>query len=101
MRALWCFLVVMSLLAPLGSAGITISPQDASSQITTPRSGADTLASARRDGLEPAPLAMPVATVVTVESPVVWTPVPALVDTSSTLVTRHVPRPLGSRAPPA
>ena len=101
MRALWCFLVVMSLLAPLGSAGITISPQDANTQITTPRSGADVLTGSRRDGVDPIPLAMPVAPVVTVAAPVAWTPVRPLVATGSTLATRHVPGPLGSRAPPA
>lgn len=62
MRALWCCLLVLFVLAPAGTVGITAAPSDAETALTAPR--ASFAATARKVLADPTPVHAVVATTV-------------------------------------
>lgn len=97
MRAVWCFLVILSLAAPLGTAGITIAPADAETELTAPRPSHESAPGARHllddtGALRVAPPSVPVMPPLAVAAP---TPPPP------PLAARIVEPASRSRAPPA
>lgn len=97
MRAVWCFLVILSLVAPLGTAGITITPADAETELTAPRTSHETAPGARHvlddsGALRVEPPFAPVTPPLDVGAP---TPPPP------PLIARLVDPTIRARAPPA
>lgn len=97
MRALWCFLVILSLVAPLGTAGITIAPADAETELTAPRTSHESTPGARH--------APDDADALRVEPPFVAVPPPlddaAPAPAPAQLTERVLAPTIRSRAPPA
>lgn len=99
MRAVWCCLVVLFLLAPAGTVGITAAPSDAETELTSPRAGAS-VSVARRIVDDPVPLAVVagIAPRLLVVRRAEWLPRHAT--PTAPLETRHVAV-IGQRGPPA
>jgi hypothetical protein len=94
MRAVWCFLLLLTVLAPAGSVGITAAPAEAETVLTAPRP----IASASIERRDPIEATAPTALALSSPPRVVTAPAPAPAHPllSSVSVTAANPR-----APPA